>query len=126
MNSLTREGKFIVFGGVALIIVVTIGIYWWQRGDALLVQPPSDMNNRVTQKDRATELYENCARAEIPETELDTTLDSENKIAMVRWWDGKLQQNVSIELPYEPETGFASCSESAKRVLRHLQEIPRP
>jgi len=42
MNSLTKEGKIVVFGGLALLIAVAIGIYWWQRGDARLVQPPSN------------------------------------------------------------------------------------
>ncbi len=116
----------VVFGGITLVIIVAIGIYWWQRGDAFLAQPPSDTSGPEIQKDRVAELYENCARVEIPETELDTTLDPENKIAVVRWWDGKLQQNISIELPYELDRGFNGCSESAKKALRHLQEIPKP
>ena len=116
MNSLTREGKIVVFGGLAFLIAAAIGIYWWQRGDAILVQPSAE---------RAV-LYENCAKAEIPLIELDTTLDSEDKVAVIRWWDGQTQQNVELKLPYEQEIDFAGCSESAKRVLRHLQEIPRP
>ena len=126
MRSFTREWKIFVFGLVGIIGIVAVGTYWWQRGDALWAQPPSDANSQDIQKERTAELYENCARAEIPETELDTSLDLENKIAVIRWWDGKLEQDVSIEIPYEPETGFADCSESAQRVLRHLQEIPWP
>lgn len=45
MNSLTREGKIVVFCMLVFLIAVAIGIYWWQRGDALSVQPSSDINN---------------------------------------------------------------------------------
>lgn len=73
-----------------------------------------------------TELYNNCIGADIPETELDTITDTENEIAIIRWWDKEKQQSIELKIPYEPEKNFEGCSESTKRVLRHLQEIPRP
>lgn len=115
MNSLTREGKFIVSGGLALIIVVSIGIYWWQRGDSLLVQPPP----QITQE--RMQLYENCARTEFPRSD-DTLFDPEKRIIAIYYWDEKLQDNAKLELPFEPETGFAGCSESAKSIIWHIQE----
>ena len=67
-------------------------------------------------------LYENCAR-EIPREKIDdTTLNQFEKIVIVWWWDEELQDNVELKFPYEPETGFAGCSESVKGLLRHLQE----
>lgn len=35
---------FTIIVGIILVVVVA-GIYWWNRGDALLVQPPSIPNN---------------------------------------------------------------------------------
>jgi len=69
-----------------------------------------------------TELAENCAM-DIPREKIDDTfLDPENKIVTAWWWDGELQDNVSLKLPYTPETDFAGCSESAKELLRHIQK----
>ena len=63
-----------------------------------------------------------CRTAEIPKGADDTSLDSQNKIVNIYWWDGIRQQNNQIQLPYEPETGFANCSDSAKVVLKHIQQ----
>ncbi|MCK6462748.1 MAG: hypothetical protein L6Q29_02935 [Candidatus Pacebacteria bacterium] len=67
-------------------------------------------------------LFENCAK-DIPRENIDdTSLNQFEKIVTIWWWDDKLQDNVSFKLPYEPENGFAGCSESVKTLLRHIQE----
>lgn len=66
-------------------------------------------------------LYDICAKIEIPKTELDTSVYPDNEIAVIRWWDNKLQQNITMHLPYEPEIKFAGCSESAKIILLDIQ-----
>ncbi len=74
-------------------------------------------------KNRAA-LLENCANAEIPLTgERNTVYDSENKTLEVSFWNGELQKDVLVIFPYEPETDFAGCSDSAKDILRHVQEL---
>lgn len=218
---MTREGKFIVFGGAALVIIVAIGIYWWQRGDAGLVQPPSkdsaefaskiqnfvvrnigqpiegfnaeiylrafpglteedfngvetsegkyvysdgelnftrrsvthrssaeqaitkrghetlfnnararlggdlfvdDIISRISRfEENQARLYENCARTEFPRSD-DSSFNPEKRIVTLYYWDEKLQDNAKLELPFEPETGFAGCSEKAKAILRSFQE----
>jgi hypothetical protein len=84
------------------------------------------LNEADRQMKQDTVSVENCKSAQIPVTELDTTLDPERKIVIVRWWDGELQKNIELTLPYYPETDFEGCSESAKRVLKHIQQIPTP
>jgi len=37
---------FIISSLIALLFTALVAIYWWQRGDALLVQPPSDFQDR--------------------------------------------------------------------------------
>ncbi len=66
-------------------------------------------------------LYDICSKAKIPKTELDTGVYPKNKIARVSWWDSERQQNITMWLPYEPETEFVDCSESAKKILRDIQ-----
>lgn len=116
INSLTREGKIIVFGGLA-VVLIGVGIYFYHiagRGGN-----PTPIT-QVTQE--RVKLYENRKTADIPPAEFDTTLDPENKIAIIRWWDGNTQQNIELKLPYELETDFAGCSESVKQALRHLRD----
>lgn len=48
---------------VIIILVVFVCFYWWQRGDALLVQPPSD--HQIEQSDDAVDNWQ-------------TSVDSEN------------------------------------------------
>ncbi|MBI5005244.1 MAG: hypothetical protein HZC03_01425 [Candidatus Lloydbacteria bacterium] len=67
-------------------------------------------------------LREICRTAEIPKGADDTSLDPQNQVVNVFWWDGVRQQNNQLQLPYEPETGFANCSDSAKVVLKHIQQ----
>jgi hypothetical protein len=74
-------------------------------------------------EENRTRLYENCAKFEVPQHSDDSGYDSIKKILTVYWWDGILQQNMSIELPYEPETGFAGCSNAAKEILKSLQQM---
>ena len=70
------------------------------------------------------ELSENCANAQIPLTgERNTVYDSGKKTLEVSFWNGELQEDVLVILPYEPETDFAGCSDSAKNILRHIQEV---
>ncbi len=71
-------------------------------------------------------LYSICAKAEISKTELDTTVYPENKIAVIRWFDDKIQQTITLYLPYEPETEFAGCSAPVKSTLKHIQESQIP
>jgi len=85
------------------------------------IPQPSDSPN--TEYSR-TELLEDCANAEIPLTgERNTVYDSKKKTLEVRFWNGELQEDVLVILPYEPETDFAGCSDSAKDILRHVQEL---
>lgn len=81
---------------------------------------PSDLCKMFISEERA-KLYAICAQIEIPKRELDTGVYPENKIARISWWDGKLQQNVTLYLPYEPEIEFNGCSETAKATLRDVQ-----
>lgn len=69
-------------------------------------------------------LYEACAIAKIPETADDSSLYYDQKLAVVRWWDADIQDNVALYLPYEPENYFEGCSESAKEFLRHVPNGP--
>lgn len=42
--------------GVTIALVAAVGIYWWQRGDALLVQPPSGGGNGTSAEELRAEL----------------------------------------------------------------------
>jgi hypothetical protein len=114
LNSLTREGKFIVFGGITLLILAA-GIYVRQHNDSFSAQPPTQVAQERAQ------LYENCAKTEFPRSD-DSSFDPEKRILTIFYWDEKLQDNAKIELPFEPETEFAGCSEKAKEILRRTQE----
>ncbi|GEM_PF-1043497 len=70
----------------------------------------------------ADELILNCQQ-DIPREKIDdSVLDIERGTVTVYWWDGQLQDNVSLILPYQPETDFAGCSESVRDFLRHIQD----
>ncbi|PIQ80060.1 MAG: hypothetical protein COV79_02535 [Parcubacteria group bacterium CG11_big_fil_rev_8_21_14_0_20_41_14] len=67
-----------------------------------------------------TVLKENCTQ-DIPRELIDdSTTDYEAGIVTMYWWDGEVQENKNLTVPYEPETDFAGCSESVKEFLRHL------
>ena len=67
-----------------------------------------------------TILQENCTQ-DIPRELIDdSTTDYEAGIVTMYWWDGEAQENKNLTVPYDPETDFAGCSESAKEFLRHL------
>lgn len=69
-------------------------------------------------------LRENCTQ-EIPRELIDdSSRDLENGVVTMYWWDGTLQENKSLSVSYEPETGFAGCSQSVKEFLRHLPDGP--
>ncbi|GEM_PF-1446961 len=60
-----------------------------------------------------------CGYVEMPKTD-DSSLDPEKGEVII--WFGEYEpfQNRYLALPYEPETDFEGCSESAKAYLRHL------
>lgn len=62
-----------------------------------------------------------CGFVEMPKTD-DSLIDREKGIVKVYFTEYEPFQNRYLILPYEPETGFEGCSESAKTYLRHIQE----
>ena len=107
---MTGVTKKITFALLALGIVVLIfsGKSWYSN------QNPSNVSQDP--------LLEACATAQIPQAELDTTLDEVQGIVTVRWWDASSQANIELQLPYRPETDFSGCSASAKAVLEHVRD----
>jgi len=87
--------------------------------DACIRKWPAELCKMHSSTERA-KLYEICSKAEIPTTELDTGVYPDNKIARVSW------EGTTLYLPYEPETEFAGCSESAKSILKHIREAQIP
>ena len=85
-----------------------------------------DRAGRLWFEENRTRLYENCAKYTTPPNSDDSGYNPIKKILTIYWWDGTLQQNMSIELPYEPETGFAGCSDPAKEILKHIQQTQVP
>lgn len=84
--------------------------------------------------DNTVQLYHNlskealralCGFVEIPQTD-DSSIDREKGIAKVWFTQYEPFQNRYLVLPYEPETDFEGCSESAKKTLRHIQEAAVP
>jgi len=78
--------------------------------------------------DNTVQLYRNlpkealramCGFVEMPYTD-DSLLDREKGIVKVWFIEYEPFQNRYFILPYEPETDFEGCSESAKTYLRHL------
>ncbi|MBT9175432.1 MAG: hypothetical protein DDT22_01109 [candidate division WS2 bacterium] len=86
---------------------------------------PPDLCKMFIPEERI-KLYDICAKTEMPKRVSDTTVYPDNKIAVIRWWDSQLQENIAIYLPYEPEAGFAGCSESTKSILEHIKETQIP
>lgn len=67
-----------------------------------------------------------CATVNIPaDVSLDTFLDRANGSVEVRWRDHAIGDETVLLLPYDPTNDFPGCSESAKRVLRHVEETDR-
>lgn len=60
-----------------------------------------------------------CAFVEIPRTD-DSSLDPEKGEVIIWFSEYEPFQNRYFILPFEPETDFKGCSESAKIYLRHL------
>ncbi|HCM43842.1 TPA: hypothetical protein DIS55_02720 [Candidatus Kaiserbacteria bacterium] len=78
--------------------------------------------------DNTVQLYHNlskealrtlCGFVAMPKTD-DSSLDREKGIVKVWFTEYEPFQNRYLVLPYEPETDFEGCSESAKTYLRHL------
>lgn len=80
---------------------------------------PQELCGMFSVETRA-DLYKVCSTFEAPSTELDTTLYPDNKLAVVRWQRG--EDYITTYLPYETEADFNGCSESAKILLKHIQE----
>lgn len=64
-----------------------------------------------------------CGFVEMPNTD-DSSIDLEKGIVKVWFTEYDPFQNRFLVLPYEPETDFEGCSESAKEFLRHLPNDP--
>lgn len=64
-----------------------------------------------------------CGFVEMPQTD-DSTLIREKGVVTVWFTEYEPFQNRYLILPYEPETDFEGCSESAKIYLRHLPNDP--
>ncbi|MCI0553277.1 MAG: hypothetical protein L0287_20200, partial [Anaerolineae bacterium] len=61
-----------------------------------------------------------CGYVEMPPTD-DSSISPEEKIVRVHFDEYEpVDQGKYLLLPYEPETDFEGCSESAKEFLRHL------
>lgn len=81
--------------------------------------------------DNTVQLYSNlsmsdlkkiCAFVEMPQTD-NSTIDPEQGIVRVYFNEYEPFQNRYLVLPYEPETDFAGCSESAKVWLEHIRAV---
>lgn len=65
-------------------------------------------------------LRKNCAQ-EIPrELVDDSKADYKNGVVTMYWWDGETQENIGLDVSYEPENNFEGCSDSVKEFLRNL------
>lgn len=64
-------------------------------------------------------LQQNCAHYEPPPyAHVDNVgIDAERRLVFSGWWEPRLDTNVHILLPYEPETGFAGCTKAAQVLL---------
>lgn len=80
--------------------------------------------------DNTVQLYHNlakedlrklCGFVEMPQTD-DSLTDREKGIMKVWFTEYEPFQNRYLILPYEPETDFAGCSESAKQFLQHIRD----
>lgn len=79
----------------------------------------------LAQESVQRQMAENCAQ-DVPREKIDDTfVDTENKIVQFGWWDNETKDNISLIVPYHPETDFAGCSESVKSILKNIQPIPR-
>lgn len=68
-------------------------------------------------------LAENCRKAEIPEKDVvRAEVDLSGKKVELLWYDPVLAKEVAFELPYDPEGDFKECSDSAKKILKKVQE----
>lgn len=105
--------------------VYTISLYPYPGGEGLGIfnafidSYSADFGRRAISD---ADLTANCKK-EVPASSDDSAIDLEIKIVTFYWWDDTLQDNVSLAVPYEPETGFAGCSESVKARLRQIQEM---
>ena len=100
---------------IVLLVIVIAALAFIQFTNKTDI--PKQQTNEVQ-----NDLAKNCAR-DIPREKIDDSLfNSEQKTVTVYWWDNELQNNVSLVLPYEPETDFAGCSESVKEFLRHIRD----
>ncbi len=98
----------------------TLGIY--DAGRAL----HSLLPHILAQESVRRQLEENCAR-DVPREKIDDTFfDPENKVVQFGWLDNEIEDNISLIVPYKPETDFADCSESVKELLRDIPQTQNP
>ncbi|MBT9175434.1 MAG: hypothetical protein DDT22_01111 [candidate division WS2 bacterium] len=68
------------------------------------------------------ELVANCSNLSFPNgVARNTLLDPDNGIVYVKWSNNGNESNIRI--PYEPQSGFQGCSQQAKALLFHVQEV---
>ena len=104
--------------------VYTISLYPYPGGEGLGIFNTFIDSYSADRTHRAisyAELAANCKK-EIPPGADDSSIDLQIGVVTFNWWDYTLQDNVSLTVPYEPETGFVGCSESIKAKLKHIQE----
>jgi|GEM_PF-2249014 len=69
------------------------------------------------------EAFRACATADIPLVSIDTVFDVEEGSVEVRWSDPQTGEEKFLLLPYDPLNIYKGCSDSAKRVLRHVSGV---
>lgn len=63
----------------------------------------------------------NCA-ADVPGDRIDDlALEVETRTVTLSWWDDTINDNTSLVVPFDVESGFAGCSESVKGKLLAIQ-----
>lgn len=68
------------------------------------------------------ELVANCVNLSFPQgVERNTLLDPDNSVVYVNWSDKGSEY--STKIPYKPQTGFQGCSQEARTLLTHVQEV---
>jgi len=105
-------------------LVYTISLYPYPGGKALgvfndLVEKYSSDPSRKAISD--AELAANCTK-EVPPSADDTELDLQVGVVTFRWLDIEHDRQMALAVPYDPDSGFAGCSESVKERLRHIRE----
>lgn len=125
---------------VLLVLLVSgvLSLYFWGRSAAetTSVTPNSpttfsqsttfDSNETTSSspiENKTDILAANCAK-DLPIAIIDDiSFDPDKKLVILRWSEGNPPENITLLLPYSPETNFAGCSESATKLLKHVQSL---